>query len=53
MLSPSRRVSQKPSGAGTVRLEVRVWNIAVAALSLLLLVMLVGYFFTENIVYRP
>jgi hypothetical protein len=38
---------------GTVRLEVRFWNIAVAALSLLLLVMLVGYFFVENFVYRP
>jgi hypothetical protein len=38
---------------GTVRLEVRFWNIAVAALSLLLLVTLVGYFFAENFVYRP
>jgi hypothetical protein len=38
---------------GTVRLEVRFWNIAVAALSLLLLDTLVGYFFVENFVYRP
>lgn len=37
----------------TVRLEVRFWNIAVAALSLVLLVTLVGYFFVENFVYRP
>jgi ABC-type Na+ efflux pump permease subunit len=32
---------------GTVRLEVRYWNVAVAALSLLLLVTLVGYFLVE------
>jgi hypothetical protein len=38
---------------GTVRLEVRYWNIAVAAVSLLLLGTLVGYFFLENFVYRP
>jgi hypothetical protein len=38
---------------GTVRLEVRFWNIAVVALSLLLLVTLVGYSFVENFVYRP
>lgn len=38
---------------GTLRLEVRFWNIAVAVLSLLLLVTLVGYFFVENFVYRP
>jgi hypothetical protein len=38
---------------GTVRLEVRFWNIAVAALSLLLLGTLIGYFFVENFVYRP
>lgn len=38
---------------GTVRLEARFWNIAVAAVSLLLLVTLVGYFFAENFVYRP
>jgi hypothetical protein len=36
-----------------VRLEVRFLNLAVAAVSLLLLVTLVGYFFTENFVYRP
>jgi hypothetical protein len=38
---------------GTVRLEVRFWNILVVAASLLLLVTLVGYFFAENFVYRP
>ena len=38
---------------GTVRLEVRLWNIVVVAVSLLLLVTLVGYFFAENFVYRP
>ena len=38
---------------GTVRLEVRFCNLAVAAMSLLLLVTLVGYFFAENLVYRP
>jgi uncharacterized protein YjiS (DUF1127 family) len=38
---------------GTVRLEARFWNIAVMAVSLLLLVTLVGYLFTENFVYRP
>lgn len=38
---------------GTVRLEVRFWNIAVAAVSVLLLITLVGYFFAENFVYRP
>jgi hypothetical protein len=38
---------------GTVRVQVRFWNIAVTAVSLLLLVTLVGYFFVENFVYRP
>jgi hypothetical protein len=38
---------------GTVRLKARFWNIAVVAVSLLLLVTLVGYFFVENFVYRP
>jgi hypothetical protein len=38
---------------GTVRLEARFWNIAVMAVSLLLLVPLLGYFFAENFVYRP
>jgi hypothetical protein len=38
---------------GTVRLEARFLNIAVAGLSLLLLVTLLGYFFVENFVYRP
>ncbi len=38
---------------GTVRLETRFWNIAVAGVSLLLLVTLVDYIFAENFVYRP
>jgi hypothetical protein len=38
---------------GTVRLRTRFWNIAVAGVSLLLLVTLVGYFFSESVVYRP
>ena len=38
---------------GTARLEARFWNIAMTAVSLLLLVTLVGYFFAENFVYRP
>jgi hypothetical protein len=38
---------------GTVRLEARFWNIAVMAVSLLLLVTLVGYFFAEKFVYHP
>jgi hypothetical protein len=38
---------------GTVRLEAGFWNIAVMAVSLFLLVTLVGYFFVENFVYRP
>ena len=38
---------------GTVRLRTRFWNIAVAGVSLLLLVTLVAYFFAENFVYRP
>jgi hypothetical protein len=37
----------------TVRFEVKLANIAVAAVSLLLLVTLVGYFFAENFAYRP
>jgi hypothetical protein len=37
---------------GTVRLEARFWNIAVMAVSLMLLVTLVDYFFAENFVYR-
>jgi hypothetical protein len=37
---------------GTVRLEARFWNIAVAAVSLLLPVTLAGYLFAENVVYR-
>jgi hypothetical protein len=38
---------------GTVRLEVRFWNIAVAVMSLSLLATLLGYFFLENFLYRP
>jgi hypothetical protein len=38
---------------GTVRLETRFWNIAVAGVSLLLLVTLLGYFLAENLVYHP
>jgi hypothetical protein len=42
---------------GTVRLESKFRNIAVAVaaagVSLLLLVTSVGYFFAENLVYRP
>jgi hypothetical protein len=37
---------------GTVRLEARFWNIAVMAVSLMLLVTLVDYFVAENFVYR-
>ena len=33
---------------GTIRLETRLWNIAVAALRLLLLLTLVGYFFVDS-----
>ena len=38
---------------GVVRLRTRFWNVAVAGVSLLLLVTLVGYIFAENFVYRP
>ena len=37
---------------GAVRLELRLWNIAVAIASLLLLATLVGFLFIENFVYR-
>jgi hypothetical protein len=37
---------------GAVRLELRLWNIAVAIASLLLLATLVGYLLIENFVYR-
>ena len=37
---------------GTVRLKVGVWNIAVIAVSALLLVVLVGYVLAENLAYR-
>jgi hypothetical protein len=43
---------ENSSIVGTVRLEARFWNIAVMAVSLMLLVTLVGYFFAENFVYR-
>ena len=39
--------------ASTVRLEVKLWNLAVVLLSLTLLGTLVGYFFLENFTYRP
>jgi hypothetical protein len=38
---------------GTVRLRPEFWNITVAAVSLLPLLTLVGYFFAEDFVYRP
>ncbi len=37
----------------TVRITPGVWNIAVAVVSVLLLVTLVGYVFLENFTYRP
>jgi hypothetical protein len=45
--------SEDGAVVGTVRLEIRFWNIAVAVASLLLLATLLGYFFVENFVYRP
>jgi hypothetical protein len=36
----------------TVRIKLGLWNIAVAAVSVLLLVTLVGYTFLENFTYR-
>ena len=36
----------------TVRVRLGLWNIAVAAVSILLLVTLVGYAFLENFTYR-
>jgi hypothetical protein len=36
----------------TVRIKLGLWNIAVAAVSSLLLVTLVGYAFLENFTYR-
>jgi hypothetical protein len=38
---------------GTVRITPGLWNIAVAVVSILLLVTLVGYAFLENFTYRP
>src|SRR5215213_4915106 len=38
---------------GTVRVTPGLWNIAVAVVSILLLVTLVGYAFLENFTYRP
>lgn len=37
----------------TVRVKLGLWNIAVAAVSVLLLMTLVGYVFLENFTYRP
>jgi hypothetical protein len=37
---------------GTIRLEVKLANVAVAAVTLLLLGVLVGYVFVENLAYR-
>jgi hypothetical protein len=37
----------------TVRVTPGLWNIAVAVVSVLLLVTLVGYTFLENFTYRP
>ncbi len=37
---------------GTMRLEVKLANVAVAVVSLLLLGVLVGYVFVENLAYR-
>jgi hypothetical protein len=37
----------------TVRIKLGVWNIAVAAVSILLLATLLGYVFLENFTYRP
>jgi len=38
---------------GTVRVTPGLWNIAIAVVSVLLLVTLVGYAFLENFTYRP
>jgi hypothetical protein len=38
---------------GTVRLKLSLSNIAVAAVSILLLATLLGYVFLENFTYRP
>ena len=37
----------------TVRVTPRLWNIAVAVVSILLLMTLAGYVFLENFTYRP
>ena len=37
----------------TVRIKLRLWNIGVAAVSILLLATLLGYEFLENLTYRP
>jgi hypothetical protein len=37
----------------TVRIKLGLWNIAVAAASIVLLATLLGYVFLENITYRP
>lgn len=37
----------------TVRIKLGLWNIVVAAVSILLLATLLGYVFLENVAYRP
>jgi hypothetical protein len=37
----------------TVRIKLGLWDIAVAAVSILLLATLLGYVFLENFTYRP
>jgi hypothetical protein len=37
---------------GTVRVTLGSWNVAIAVVSLLLLVILVGYAFLENLTYH-
>jgi hypothetical protein len=45
--------SQDGTIVSTVRFTPKLWNIAVATVSILLLVALVGYAFLENFAYRP
>lgn len=45
--------SEEGSVVSTVRLKLGLWNIAVAVVSILLLLTLVGYAFLENFPYRP
>jgi hypothetical protein len=37
---------------GTVRVTPKLWNAAIAVVSIVLLVTLVGYVFLENVMYR-